>query len=95
MTTTLAHADGCPAQRIDITEHTEQGLTATHCVDCSAHEVRTSTGELIPPPTTTGPYADSTQGAAWDATLEPAGHNEPTYLTQKAWGEIERNHHDA
>lgn len=95
MSTTLTHADGCPAHRIDVTEHPDQGVTATHCVDCSAHEVRNTAGVIIPPPDTTGPYAGQEQGAAWNATLELAGVDEPNRSAQTAWDHIERNKHYA
>ncbi|MDQ1122162.1 hypothetical protein [Microbacterium trichothecenolyticum] len=91
MSTTLTHADGCPSDRLDITEHPEQGVIATHCVDCSAHEVRTAAGDIVPPPETTGPYAEQQQGAAWETTLEPAGASQPDHLGKTEWDHIERN----
>lgn len=60
----LAHATGCPADRIDVTRHEpafdndlDQPVTVLHCIDCTAHEGFYDDGSKRDAPKHIGPLA--------------------------------------
>lgn len=54
MTPTLNHVPGCPAQRIERTEHAAEHLSVTACLDCGARVVLDADGDAVPEPTVSG-----------------------------------------
>jgi hypothetical protein len=61
-TTNLLHARGCPAARIETTEHPD--VTTEHCLDCGAH--------WPPAPHITGALGGRTVDPTGGVTMEPA-----------------------
>ncbi len=61
-TTNLLHAPGCPAERIETTEH--PAVTTGRCCDCGAH--------WPPAPLISGGLAGRTVDAASAVTMERA-----------------------
>ncbi|WP_223626747.1 hypothetical protein [Microbacterium sp. EST19A] len=69
----LAHRDDCPADRVDITPHDEEGITTLHCLDCASHAAFNENGTMRPEPIAVGPLADVKQGAGFTADMNVAG----------------------
>lgn len=66
----MKHYGSCTGPRaLDVTEHPE-GVTVRHCVDCGAHEATSPSGELLPEPTATGPFAGDRPGVFDGITME-------------------------